>query len=275
MLIRFVLIAFVWSWSFWIPGTLAERGAITLPIPAGLLEILGTFGPFVAAVVLVAQEKGRAGVGALFRRAVRGRLSPVWYLVALGGPFLYHFATMAIHVALGGAAPDMNEVVELLPGILVNFVINFLIIGTGEEFGWRGYALPRLQRQGDAVIASLILGVIWALWHLPQFFNPATSYSAVNFPAWMLFLLPYSILHTWLYNSTRGSLLMAMMLHGMVNVTGGLWRAVPDVGPLLQTTPGLLDYIYRLDSIVLWILAILVVVTVGRENLSRQPRQVG
>jgi membrane protease YdiL (CAAX protease family) len=274
MPLKFIWIAFGWSWVFWIPGTLAERGLITLPIPAGVLEVIGGFGPLVAAFLLTAQTGGWPGLRALIGQAGRWRVNPIWYAVVLIGPFLYQLAGMALHVLLGGQPPAALALLEEVPGVLVNFVLAFFFIGLAEEMGWRGYALPRLQTQYSALTASLILGVIWALWHLPLFFNPGTSYSQTSFAVWLIYLLPYAILHTWLYNSSRGSLLLSIALHAMGNATGTLWMAVPDVGPLVRTTPGLVDHIYWMSAAVLWILAILAIVRTGALHLARQPRQV-
>ena len=271
---RFVLVAFAWSWLWWIPATLAERGMITLPIPAGLLEISGGFGPLLAAFVLTWVEAGGPGVRALAGQALRWRVALFWYGVALLGPFLYQLVAMGLHVLLGGQPPELGSLLAQVPDVLINFVLVFFLIGVAEEFGWRGYLLPRLQGQTSALLASLVVGVIWAAWHLPLFFNPGTSYIQTPFAVWLIFLLPYSVIHTWLYNSTRASLLLAIALHAMVNVTGSLWMSVPDVGPVVETTPGIVAQIYLLQAAVLWVLAGVILLVTSAQNLARQPRQV-
>jgi uncharacterized protein len=274
VLLKFVWIAFAWSWAFWTPATLAERGVLSLPIPAGLLEIVGGFGPLVAAFVLTLQQDGRAGLRTLIGRALRWRVGLGWYGLVLIGPFLYQGAGIALHVALGGRPPEPVALLEEVPGVLVSFVLAFFLIGVAEEFGWRGYALPRLQGHYSALTASLIVGLIWALWHLPLFFNPGTSYSQTPLGVWIVYLLPYAVLHTWLYNSSRGALLLSIALHAMVNATGTLWMAVPDVGPLVRTTPNVVAHVYWMSAAVLWGLALLTIVMTGALHLSRRSRQV-
>jgi len=237
--LRYFVLAFAFTWFFWGLAVLGARGVIpTLP---GFM-VLGTFGPMVAAIVLTAQESGRAGMRYLLVRVVCWRVSPVWYVVALLGPILLYLAAMALNVALG------------------------------EEVGWRAYALPALQARYGALLASVILGVIWALWHLPQFFNPDTIYSNLPFILQLVLQVPFAILITWVYNSTRGSVLMVMLLHAVFNAGGQLWKTIPEysvrppsaAGAAAQTV-----HINLMITIVLWVAAVVIVLAYGSHNLSR------
>jgi uncharacterized protein len=269
---KFVLMAFGFSWLFWLPAVLAGRGLIALPVPAGMLTTIGAFGPMLAALILSVQDKGLAGTRASLGHALRWRVSPVWYVVALVGPFLYQAAGMGLHMALGGQPPDMGELVGMLPGVLFNFLISVLFVGLAEEIGWRGFVLPSLQSRSNALVASLMVGGIWGLWHLPLFFNPTSSYGQVPFVAWLVFLLPMSIVHTWLYNSTRGAVLMAVLLHAMVNATGNLWLALPDIGPIIRQEPRLLLTIYMLQAVVLWAATLVITLRYDWRDLARPAR---
>jgi membrane protease YdiL (CAAX protease family) len=271
--LKFVLVAFTFTWVFWWLAVLEARGLISsLPVPA---LFLGAFGPMVAAVVITAQESGRAGLRSLLSRIVRWRVAPIWYGVALLGPIALQLLAMAPHVILGGQPPDLLAMMGMLPTVLVTSVYMLVQVGIGEEIGWRGYALPKLQTGYSALLASLILGVIWTLWHLPVFFNPATSYSKTPFWVFLVFLLPVSILITWVFNSTGGSVLMIMLLHAMLNASSGpLWRAIPEYSTLESTSTALITYIYLVQAAVLWVGAIAVVLIYGASNLSRKPRQV-
>ncbi len=121
----------------------------------------------------------------------------------------------------------------------------------------------------------MILGVIWTLWHLPLFFNPATGYYITPFWVFLVFQLPVSILITWVFNSTRGSVLMAMILHAMLNASSSpLWRAIPEFSTIEATTTAVITYNYLLQAAVLWVGAIVLVLVYGATNLSRKPRQV-
>ncbi len=267
--LKFVLIAFVFTWFFWGLTVLEARGLISsLPVPA---LFLGAFGPMVAAVVLTAREGGRAGLRSLLSRVVRWRVAPFWYGVALLGPIVLQLVAMALHVAVfGGQLPSLGAMVGALPTVLALSVYMFIQVGIGEEIGWRGYALPKLQTGHSALVSSVILGVIWALWHLPLFFNPATSYSNTPFWALLVFFLPFSVLIGWVFNSTGGSVLMAMILHAVMNAsTGPLWRAIPDGAATVSNTN-----VYLIQAALLWVAAIVVVLVYGASNLSRKPRQV-
>jgi membrane protease YdiL (CAAX protease family) len=148
-------------------------------------------------------------------------------------------------------------------------------VGIGEEVGWRGYALPKLQAGYSALVSSVILGVIWTLWHLPLFFNPATGYSITPFWVFLVFILPVSILITWVFNSTEGSVPIIMILHAMLNAsTSPLWRAIPDYSTREATTTAVTTHLYLVQAAVLWTAAVAVLVVYGALNLSRRPRQI-
>jgi membrane protease YdiL (CAAX protease family) len=203
--LRFVLVAFAFTWVFWWLAVLEARGMVSSPPMPALF--LGAFGPMVAAVAITAQEGRRAGLRSLGLRSllswvVRWRLAPIWFVVALLVPIALQLLALALHVILGGQPPDLLAMIGMLPTGLVTSVYMLTQVGIGEEIGWRGYAPPKLQSGYSALHASLILGVIWTLWHLPVFFNPATSYSKTPFWVFLVFLLPVSILITWVFNGT-------------------------------------------------------------------------
>ena len=272
--LKFVLIAFTFTWAFWLLVMLEARGLIaSLPVPAMLL---GAFGPMLAAVVLTAQEGGRAGLRSLLSRVVRWRVAPVWYGVALLGPIVLTLVAMALQLVLfGGQPPSLLAMVEELPTVVVISVYMLIQVGIGEEIGWRGYALPKLQAGYSALVSSLIVGMLWALWHLPLFFNPATGYYITPFWVYLVFLLPLPILYTWIFNSTGGSVLMVMILHAVMNASSTpLWRSIPEYSTMESTTTAFITYNYLLQAAVLWVGAIVVVLIYGAANLSRKPKQV-
>jgi hypothetical protein len=177
---------------------------------------------------------------------------------------------MALQLVLfGGQPPSLLAMVEELPTVVVISVYMLIQVGIGEEIGWRGYALPKLQASYSALVSSLVLGVIWFLWHLPLFFTAGTSYS--NTPLWvfLVFLLPFSILISWVFNSTGGSVLMVMILHAVMNAsTGPLWRTIPDGATTIGNTN-----IWLIQAGLLWAGVIVVVLVYGATNLSRKPKQ--
>jgi membrane protease YdiL (CAAX protease family) len=182
---------------------------------------------------------------------------------------------MALHVALGGQPPDPSAMVAALPGVLLLTAYMLVQVGIGEEVGWRGYALPRLQSRHGATVSAAILGAVWALWHLPLFFDPSTGYSITPFWVFLVFMLPVSVLFAWVFNSTGGSVLVVMILHAVLNASGTpMWRAIPEYGAMQSPTVALVTYNYLLQASVLWAGTIVVVLVYGATNLSRRPRVV-
>jgi membrane protease YdiL (CAAX protease family) len=269
----YFVLTFAFTWSFWWAAVLEARGSVPpLPVPA---LFLGAFGPMVAAVAMTALEGGRAGLRSLLGRVTRWRVAPFWYGVALLGPVALQLAAMALHVALGGQPPDPSAMVAALPGVLLLTEYMLVQVGVGEEVGWRGYALPRLQSGYGAFVSGVILGAIWALWHLPVFFNPATGYSITPFWVFLLFLVSVSVLITWVFNGTRGSVLIVMILHAVLNASGTpMWRAIPEYGAMQSPTVALVTYNYLLQAAVLWAGVAAVALVYGGRNLSRRPRVV-
>jgi membrane protease YdiL (CAAX protease family) len=273
--LKYFVLAFVFTWALWVPAALEARGMISpLPVPA---TFLGAFGPLVAAVVVTALEGGRAGLRSLLGRIVRWRVAPIWYGVAVLGPIVLTLGAIALHVVLGGQPPSPGLLVETLPILPIYVVYMMITVALGEEVGWRGYALPALQTRYGALVASLILGLLWTLWHLPVFFNPDTLYSNLPFLLFLAYIVPFAVLITWVFNSTGGSVLMAMFFHAVMNASGGLWKTIPEysVEPAsLAAAVAVNVHTNFMPAIVLWIAAIVVVLVYGARNLSRKPRQV-
>jgi uncharacterized protein len=255
---RFAALAFGITWLIWWTAALAARDLISLPVPLGLLWMLGGVGPSLAAVVLTAREAGGPGLRALLGRAVARRPHPGWYAAVILGPFALHGMAMGLHVLLGGQPPDAAQLIASVPGVLVTLVPVFLLFGPlGEEFGWRGYALPRLQARFGALVASLILGVGWAAWHTPLFFDPTSSYAQLPPLVFVVRMMGLAVLFTWLVNRTGGSLLFPLIAHTVINASGQIWAAVPD--------PGSDAYQEQLLTTAVWVAALLVIAIGGRD----------
>jgi membrane protease YdiL (CAAX protease family) len=135
--------------------------------------------------------------------------------------------------------------------IILSFIGVLIFNGMAEEFGWHGYVLPRFQARWNALISSIILGVIWASWHIGQFFVPGSNLYLTNFWVWALSLISVSIVYTWIFNNTRGSVLAAALLHAMAN-SSPVWA--------------MLDW--RLVGVQLFIV-VLIVIIYGPKNLVR------
>jgi membrane protease YdiL (CAAX protease family) len=200
----FFALAFAFSWYPWIIAM--SRGRISGPNPLG---------PFVAALVVTGIALGWSGVRDLLSRIVRVRFGLRWYAVIFGLPVLFCATAVGI-MAMCGTPIARPEAVTLreLPD---RFLFIFLFIGLGEEPGWRGFALPRLQKTHSPLVASLILAPIWALWHLPLMGN---EFPAAVIPAFLISLVGGTLIQTWLFNGTRGSVFGQMLFHATVNAVG-------------------------------------------------------
>jgi membrane protease YdiL (CAAX protease family) len=181
-----------------------------------LLGIPGLFGPAFAAMIMAAVTDGKPGVKALLSRVVLWRVGLRWYVIALGLPTVLALVTAGLSYLLGS-----SEFIQAGSVSVLDFVVFVLVVG--EELGWRGYALPLLLERRSAVTASLILGVVWGIWHLPTFVIPGTPQYGLPFAAFLLLTVEYSILMTWLFLHTRGSVLIATLFHGAINLSQGFF----------------------------------------------------
>jgi membrane protease YdiL (CAAX protease family) len=169
--------------------------------------------PTISATILTAVWQGKSGLRELYSRLIRWRFGLQWYaLILLGIPFLGWLAAQA------GGAKLVYELTN--PALAILILLNLLYTGPlCEELGWRGYALPRLLRQFNPLVASLILGIFWGVWHLPSFYISSLVQSSLSLPAFLFFGLFTSILMTWIFQHTGGSVLAAVLFHYMINVS--------------------------------------------------------
>jgi membrane protease YdiL (CAAX protease family) len=214
----FVVLTFAITWVVWIPRALAANGSG--PDWVVTFGSVWSHGPAIAAVVASLLWGGRPALRDLGARLIRWRVGAQWYLLVLAGPAAVWLLTAALHTALGGEASDAAPLaVEAgLVGAVPLLLALCLTDGLGEETGWRGYALPRLLERTRPVTASLLLGMIWALWHLPLYWTPGVP--LYQSPILLLFVdLPItSLLYTWVFRHTGGSALLAVLLHGAGNL---------------------------------------------------------
>ena len=219
-LLAFFALTYLVSWAAWIGGAALVRTAA--PAPAGLaavngfLYILGVFAPALVALALTARAEGRAGVLGLLRRTLHGSVGMRWYVFALG-----YMAAIKLAVALSlrvatGAWPAFGPEPLYLMAIATVFSTP---VQSGEEIGWREFALPGLSSRLGLSGASVVLGVIWACWHLPFFFIPGADKTGQSFPMYLLGVTGLSVAMAWLYWRTGGSLLLTMLMHAAVNNT--------------------------------------------------------
>jgi len=226
---KFFLLTFAYSWLLWIPSVLDGIG-LDLPFDvtgySTLVVIIGAFAPLLAAITLIARQEGRKGIKSFFGRALDFRIKPVYYLIALGLPLVIHVIAhyLAIAVGLDVAQTLFPAEISIAPVILaIPYFILMLVIGGGqEEFGWRGYAQEPLQDKIGVIPASLVIGVIWGVWHLPLWFMAGDLHSAYSFFAFVIMTTSISLIYAWLYNSSGKKLIVVLFFHAMNNTAAPL-----------------------------------------------------
>ena len=202
--VTFELVTFAASWTIgYLAVAVLQIGDLGLGI--------GALVPGAVALVLTRRQHGT--VRPLWDRIIEWRIAPRWYLAALGIPFGILTTAALIATNIGGAEPSQ---VSLL-GAITWLPLGLLLFGGPEEPGWRGYLQPRLQHRHNALTTSLLIGGLWVLWHTPLWLMPDSGFASINLPAYATLALGSSVIYTWLYNSTRGNVLLPMLLHAATN----------------------------------------------------------
>ena len=178
------------------------------------LLFLGVFAPSIVAIALTTRDGGSAATKALLGRIFKWDVGAGWFVFAIAYIPAIKLTAALVHRILTGSWPRFGTepVYLMLAALLISTWVQ-----AGEEIGWRGYALPRLTERFGLAQASVILGVIWATWHLPIFFFPVGDLLGQSFPMYLLQVTAISVTMAWLYWRTGGSLLLVMLFHAAVN----------------------------------------------------------
>jgi membrane protease YdiL (CAAX protease family) len=218
-LVVFFVAVFFATWIVWVPRALNSRGLIDADWAAGL-GIGWTYAPALTALLFIAVTGGSAGLADLGGRLIRWRIGWRWYAAIVTIPLGIALATAAIYALAGGQFSQALPLAFDLPLLLIpmTLAIRVLTDGVGEETAWRGVALPRLLQHTNAVTASLWLGIVWALWHLPLVFTRGTTMAGDSIPLLLGLLPAEAIVYTWVYQHTDGSILAAALFHGLIGL---------------------------------------------------------
>lgn len=260
--IVFVAVAYGVSWATWAPLVLAaRRGSAASPY----FHLVGGLGPAVGAVVAAALG-GRGSSSVLVSRLDPRRSRPIWLAVAVLGPIAVHALASVVLGLAGHPWPKWEtlgvsrEYPDL--GRVPYWAANIVFYGFGEEVGWRGYLLPRLQARHNALVSALIVAVVWAIWHVPLFWFAAgmRAMGPAEVAGWFFSLVTGSILLTWLFNSSRGCVTAVALFHGILDI--------------VMTSPGPVA-LPNVMGAVLTLAGIAIVFVARPANLARQPRETG
>lgn len=254
-LLAFLALTYLLSWSAWLLVCTAARGTKPLGLGAAYWQIAGEMGPGLAALIVAAGCEGLAGLKRLLGRLRFKGVPAGWCGVALALPPACSFCTTALYTMFGGDAPDFAALpIRRQPWLPVALGV---VTACFVELGWRGFALPQLQRRTDALGASVALALLWAGWGLPLSLaspQPALWWAVASL---VLAVLPGSILVTWLFNNTKGSLVPVIVFNLSVKFTD-LLLAAPPASLTLVLAP-------------YWLAAVAAVAHAGAARLSRQP----
>lgn len=241
---RFLIFTFALSWTCFVAGLRLAAAGSTDPGLAALqtgLLLLGTFAPALVSLAITAWDEGMTGAEALVGRVFDAPSGARWYVFAIGYYLAVKLSAAALTRLIGGVWPPFG--VEPWYVIVGAMVVSTPVQG-GEEIGWRGYLLPRLAARMGLAPASLVLGLIWAVWHLPLFFVHGIHNYGQSFPMFAFGVVALSVAMTWLYAHTNGSLLIMMLMHSAVNQETDIVRT---------TNPGSTNPLTLDVSLMVWV----------------------
>jgi len=253
----FFALTFVIAWSIWLPlGLLAPEYI--------LLTLLGAWAPTISAIILIGLSEGRVGIKKFLKKVFRWRVGLRWYLIVLFGIAVIAYLAIGVGMWFGISAPEISLPNglprEALFGALpIIFLVNIFLGGPlAEDIGWRGYILPKMRERMSALNAGLIIGIIWAIWHLPYFIFPTWQSAVGNVPFFWFALLTtsWSVLFAWVYVNTE-SILMPVLFHAAINTTLG------TLGVLGQSNGQLMPLI--LNTALTWTVVGVVIVMFGKD----------
>ncbi len=243
-------------------------GVVVL-VSAGLLPEslfrLAASSATVGGLILTAIVAGKAGLRDLFGRILIWRVGGGWWAFAVFAILGVVILGIVVNALFGLDPLDLSRIPQGLVSVVPIFVMRMITSGLGEELGWRGFLLPRLQTRYNALVASLIVGIFWGIWHIPLFFIGVSPYKEIAeafgvgggiLGYGLFYVTSWSILFTFLLNNTKGSLLLAFALHASqawVVAFGNMYNPLGFIGLASAMT----------------IAAIIVVLVYGPENLSK------
>ena len=247
--VTYFVLVYALSWACWIPLAIAKPSASSVPFLA--VAAVGNAMPGLLGIALTALLSGTTGLAELFGRLGRVREPLTWYAAALLLVPALQLAAVGIPALLGVATITFT---------FSSFtVLQSAASGLHEELGWRGFALPRMQARRPAFAASLLLGVLWGLWHLPLMIArglPLTAAGLIQLVFFILLVTAWAVLFTWVYNNTNGSLFLMVLMHTVLDIAALTIQASNWIGSALWLA-------------LIWATVTLVVTKEGAARLSR------
>ena len=260
-LAAFLVLTYGLTWALWIPLDIF-RDAAAGPYTS-LALLIGSNIPSAVAIVLTLVGFGWGATRKLLGRLLIWRISWRWYLVLLAPTALVVGTITLVAVTRGG--PTAALAVPLVSAIIAVAFMTFPGSALGEEIGWRGFALPRVQSRRTALTASLVIGSLHGLWHLPLWLRADVDHRLSVYPAFLIQALALAVIYTWLYNSSKGSLLLVVLFHTATNAP--LTLVLLPLGIENWVLP------FWLMAGFTVVAALVVIAVFGPSRLSRLPKQ--
>jgi membrane protease YdiL (CAAX protease family) len=257
----FFMMTFAFTWLLW--GSIY---ALHLSSAVGYLPFLvGAAGPSIMAFAVSAIIGGKQEVRDLWKRITFRHVGLAWYLIALFFPAIIALAALGLYRLTGEAFPVFTFLVKEWYLIPIALIIGFILGGPlEEEFGWRGFAITHLQKRHNALYASLLVGILWGVWHLPAFLIPWSSQHNLPVVLFLLHDIALSVLFTWIFNNTGGSVLLTMLAHTAFNAT-------ITILPILPSAAGN-EHPLAIAVALLYTAAIIITLIFGAKMFKREER---
>lgn len=260
-ILSFIFITYLCSWSIW--GILYSSyiGIINKSLHdehVTLFITLGLFMPSTMSIILTGCLYKRKGLKQLLIRLTNWKFNPIYYIIAI----CYMSAMFYVAFLICSFSGDNLKInFYKNPIIILFYAILQLVLGgpLGEEIGWRGFLLPRLQRKLSPFQASLVIGIVWACWHLPLFFIASTAQYGTSFKVFLIATIGYAIAITWVFNRTNGSLIFPLLFHTAINTTLEMIYGVMKV---------ISSHVYTIAIAELIFIGIIVLDMVKRKNVK-------
>jgi uncharacterized protein len=274
-LFSYFALTFGLTWTSWVvAAVLVNERRIAGPFDSPLttiLVVLGIGAPALSALAVTVHRGGWGSAGPLLRQLVRWRHAARWYAFAVGYIVAVKLAAAIAYRIVEGAWPVVA--IQMAPLLLAATVFSTLSGGqVGEELGWRGYALPRLEARVGLGPGALLLGVLWAVWHLPLFYMPGADTYGQSFPLYAIQVTGLSVAVAWLYHKTRGSLLPVMLMHASFNNLKGIVPGVArPAGNPLHPDAQVLGW---LTALMIWVAAVYLLTRLAGPDRTRDGRRI-
>jgi membrane protease YdiL (CAAX protease family) len=256
----FFVLTLAISWAVWIPAAVAKmNGQGTALAPEGLLGGLARWVPGLVAVLLVLLAAGKKGAGRLFQPIRTWRVGLFWYLAALFLQVLIFYAGRLVDTWFGNQYTVVSPLISVYgsrAALMAPMLILFALPGAfAEELGWRGFALPRLQKTTSALLSSIVIAIIWGAWHVPLmiYFGQESLKDIAGIALAVLNFIPVAVVYTWIYNNTGGSLLLVTLFHLGQQLSNNFLGVLPT----------------HTDEIMYWVVAVVILVVAGMQSFSR------